>query len=817
MRTINRAVSRGALLFLAGLGLVLLQTDSEAAHVNPHLVDTIGLGTPFALAVETDANLIYTANNSGNTVSLIDGASNHLLATVAVGDGPSALAINPVTGFLYVANYRDFSISVLDRSLKVVAELPISPPPQEVAVNPVTNRIYVMAGSKLYVLEGGGNTITAVLPITPPGRALAVNPQTNRIYVGRGGLQDSFVDVIDGATNQLITSIPAGPGPEALAVNPVTNRIYSANFSAGPDLRSTVSVIDGATNTVLATITVNDLPEWAAINPQTNVLYVSSKFTGLTLIDGNTNAVISTIPHAAFGVAVNPATDRLYTADVGTNTVSVFDGLAHNLIATIGEPLPSFPGDAVANANNGYVYIGHRPDKISVVDSGTDKVVDVIHLPFPPAFGQLAFGMALDDVSNRLYVAGDFYTVALVIDAATNQVIADILTPDSLGASISVNPARHLIYIGSALRCGVTVLDGATNSVVGRFPIRQNDPICYPLGVAADPLSDRIYVTDVAAGKVSVMDGQTNTIIDSITVPIATEAITVDSAGGRVFVLSSNALLAIDMASKSVVATVPTGNNYPGRTDIEYSPSTHRIYTTGASGCPEHGTVYVIDAGSYQVIAAVPTGLGTYRLAISEASDTVFASNLCGTVSVIGEPDVDADGIPGFHDIDDDGDGYTDADEKLKGADPLVAASTPEACDGVDNDGDTQVDEPPAGSGRVTPDPLCDPAADADGDTIPNGADSDDDNDGFPDSAERFTGTDALDACPNTPGTHDAWPLDMDRNGAANVMDVLKYKGMTPSLSGQPYYDRRLDLDASNSVNVADVLKFKGKTTTSCD
>ena len=43
--------------------------------------------------------------------------------------------------------------------------------------------------------------------------------------------------------------------------------------------------------------------------------------------------------------------------------------------------------------------------------------------------------------------------------------------------------------------------------------------------------------------------------------------------------------------------------------------------------------------------------------------------------------------------LDSDSDGYSDVDETAAGSDPLNAASTPEVCDGVDNDLDGQIDE----------------------------------------------------------------------------------------------------------------------------
>jgi hypothetical protein len=129
----------------------------------------------------------------------------------------------------------------------------------------------------------------------------------------------------------------------------------------------------------------------------------------------------------------------------------------------------------------------------------------------------------------------------------------------------------------------------------------------------------------------------------------------------------------------------------------------------------------------------------------------------------------------------------------------------------VDNDGDTVLDEAPALSGRATPDPLCAPGADPDGDTIANVADPDDDDDGFSDANEQYMSTDELDDCRAVAG-HDAWPPDADSNGTANVGDVIQLfdGGKVLQNVGQPFYSRRSDANGNGAVNVGDVIQLFG-------
>ena len=73
---------------------------------------SVGKG-PLAVAVNPVTNKIYVANFDGDTVTVIDGATNST-ATVSVGDHPQAVAVNPETDKIYVVNNRSDSVTVID-------------------------------------------------------------------------------------------------------------------------------------------------------------------------------------------------------------------------------------------------------------------------------------------------------------------------------------------------------------------------------------------------------------------------------------------------------------------------------------------------------------------------------------------------------------------------------------------------------------------------------------------------------------------------------------------------------------------------------
>ena len=64
---------------------------------------TVGNG-PTAVAVNPDGHLRLRHQRPGNTVSVINTATNTVTATIPVGDGPDGVAVNPAGTYAYVAN-----------------------------------------------------------------------------------------------------------------------------------------------------------------------------------------------------------------------------------------------------------------------------------------------------------------------------------------------------------------------------------------------------------------------------------------------------------------------------------------------------------------------------------------------------------------------------------------------------------------------------------------------------------------------------------------------------------------------------------------
>ena len=291
---------------------------------------------------------------------------------VRVGDGPTAVATDPRSGRVYVANSGSLSVSVLDGATRqVVATVALPSRPWGVALNQRTGRVYVTtAESAVTVIDSATNAVSATIPVPSRPWGVAINHRANRVYVA---MSDASVAVIDGERDAVVASIPVPARPWAVAVIPETSRIYVTSQESG-----TLAVIDGQAASVVAQVDLGTRACGVATNPRANRVYVTSLETGsVTVVDGASNAVVDSFPTpaTACGIAVNSQTSRVYVATQETGSVSVIDASSHDVIATRALFGPTratevLPNDIDVNPQGEGVYVVNKTSGALVAASG---------------------------------------------------------------------------------------------------------------------------------------------------------------------------------------------------------------------------------------------------------------------------------------------------------------------------------------------------------------------------------------------------------------------------------------------------------------
>jgi YVTN family beta-propeller protein len=299
------------------------------------VVATVTVGVdPFGVAVTPDGTHAYVTNLSSNTVSVIDTATNTVeAAAVAVGTEPIAVAVTPDGKHAYVANLSSNNVSVIDTVANtVVATVPVAVGPIGVAVTPDGKHAYVAneGTGNVSVIDTATNTVEAATIMVGTGPyVVAITPDGKYAYVTNN--RSNNVSVIDTATNTVLTGtgfpIPVGSNPIGVAITPDGKHAYVANEGPG-----NVSVIDTATNTVVATVPVKIGPIGVGIiPPPPGVPFLGFSATTLGISFGaapnedsfNLHALVTLSSTSIKGI--NPLTQPV-TLQVGTFTTTIPSG-----------------------------------------------------------------------------------------------------------------------------------------------------------------------------------------------------------------------------------------------------------------------------------------------------------------------------------------------------------------------------------------------------------------------------------------------------------------------------------------------------------
>ncbi len=281
------------------------------------------------VAVNEQTNRIYVSSSSGNLVSVIDGATNRVTATVGVGNFPIGVDVNPITNVIYVANASGGSVSVIDGNSNVVtATVSGFLTPYKLAVNSVTNQIFVSAfgTNSVAIIDGTSNQVVGTVAVGSGPYGLAINSKLDLAYVAN--LNDGTVSVIDAASQTVSSTfaLPQGAKPGNVAFDAKANKL----FVTAPQ-NAVIYALDATSGALLATMTGGKSPFQSPLDVKvwqpgkalvtddydTNLLVQASEITYQTVakISGGS------IP---YGIAVNAMTGTIYVAESGAGTVNVY-------------------------------------------------------------------------------------------------------------------------------------------------------------------------------------------------------------------------------------------------------------------------------------------------------------------------------------------------------------------------------------------------------------------------------------------------------------------------------------------------------------
>ena len=376
------------------------------------------------------------------------------------------------------------------------------------------------------------------------------------------------------------STFTVGSAPTGIAISPDGSKAYVASYSG-----NNVSVINLATGLVDRTITVGRTPTSIAIHPSGAFAYVvnyndpgdASRPSSISRIELETGTVSATITDASFSGSVNVIFSldgsKAYVTNRGVvdtlgNKISVITTATNQVTETITTQQGRTINIAISSDGN-RLYVSHLTGHVSSIDISSSPAV------VTPLISGLTSPQGLALVGNpgsqKLYVAekgnADRISVYNAQTGAPIRQIAGFSDPESMTLNGS-QPNATQLFVANRGANNVLIIDLATDQIVAPTLTVSNAPF----EIAFAPNGLKAYVTNNGTsnpGRVSVISyHQTRTLsfaTTSYTLSYgATQAVTATpSAGSGVGTISyshgSSTACTVNSSTGLVTVTAATG------------------------------------------------------------------------------------------------------------------------------------------------------------------------------------------------------------------------------------------------------------------
>ena len=355
-----------------------------------------------ALVVGIAAVGLLSRSASATPPPLVTEAAQRADAAASTAGGPlPSTAVVPISAHdrVYTADQTSNTVTVIDPSTsRVLGAIPFGAQrlanllhPQYLASIDVHGLMYAPGRQRLAVVSVGSNTVDIVdtttnraISHTDVGRASHegwFTPDGTQFWVAdRGRDTVTMVDAVHGG---VITNLPVGPGPSKVVMSPDGRWAYINHIST-PE----ITIVNVAARTVAGTITglADRFSSDLAISPDGQQLWVPHKRAGKTtvvdLVHDRVQAVLTTGPdtnHPNF--AHTPTGDYAYLTVGGLDETLVYrrTGTETPALAATIHDTGTAPHGIWPSGDYTRMYVSmEKSDSLDVIDTATNTVVTTL-------------------------------------------------------------------------------------------------------------------------------------------------------------------------------------------------------------------------------------------------------------------------------------------------------------------------------------------------------------------------------------------------------------------------------------------------------
>lgn len=288
------------------------------------------------LAMATSTGRIFVTNERDDTVSVLNGSSHKVEATVKVGERPRGIGISPDGSEIYVAISEENKIIALDpKSLKILREFNAGQDPEAFAVHPSGN-IYISNedSAKATVINPNNGNVIAEIPVGLEPEGVAISPDGKRVIVTSEST--NMLHVIAVPEHKVISNILVGARPRAATFTPDGKFAYATAEIGGEVIK-----VNMETGKIVQRISLGDdkaKPKDILISKDGKNLYVAGgRLNQVMVLNANTLDFVKGIPvgKRVWGLAMSKDGKRLYSSNGVSSDVSVINTIKNEVITTV--------------------------------------------------------------------------------------------------------------------------------------------------------------------------------------------------------------------------------------------------------------------------------------------------------------------------------------------------------------------------------------------------------------------------------------------------------------------------------------------------
>ena len=245
---------------------------------------------------------------------------------------------------------------------------------------------------------------------------------------------DATVHLVEAATGRRLAVLPSAPAPHEVAVTRDGRWAVVTNYGDRTSIGQALTVIDVSTRTVARSIDLGPhrRPHGIAFLPGDSLLAVTSETSrAVLLVDfrgGQVRAAIPTEQQGTHILAIAPGGGKVWTANVGSGTVTEVDVATRRALRTI-QVGPGTEGAALSPDGTRIWAASMGADSTYVFDTTTGARVGVVASP-----GH-AYRVSITPDGRRALIPAPMGGFVRVVDTATMRA-TDVAVPNGPGGVV---------------------------------------------------------------------------------------------------------------------------------------------------------------------------------------------------------------------------------------------------------------------------------------------------------------------------------------------------------------------------------------------